>query len=249
MFEVHSDPAADIGLHLAQAPIRPVWMPNQHSRLQHCIQIFHVHTFRERHRMTTASQDIPALLGSRICHDLISPIGAISNGVELLQMAGGTMSPEMELISESVANANARIKFFRVAFGAASAGQMIGATEIRSILDDLTRGSRLRIDWRAAGEQLRQEVKLAFLMLQCLETAMPWGGQITVAKEDGQWTISGTSDRMKIDAELWQALAEPGGGAEIGAAEVQFLLLPLLLAATGRRLMLELSETGAVARF
>ncbi|MCG6902763.1 MAG: histidine phosphotransferase [Rhodobacter sp.] len=199
--------------------------------------------------MTHAPKDLAALLGSRICHDLISPIGAISNGVELLQMSGGPMSPEIELISESVANANARIRYFRVAYGAASDGQVIGSAEIRGILADLSHGSRLRINWQVSGDQLRQEVKLAFLMLQCFETAMPWGGQISVSCEDGQWIVSGTSDRMKLDTELWQALAEPNGNADIGAAQVQFLLLPLLLKSTGRSLLLELSETGAVARF
>ena len=199
--------------------------------------------------MTSVENDIAALLGSRICHDLISPIGAISNGVELLQMSGGDAGPEIELISESVASANARIRFFRVTYGAATSGQMIGTTEIRSILNDLTIGSRLQIDWQANGDQMRQEVKLAFLMLQCMETAMPWGGQITVANIGGQWVVSGTSDRIKIDPGLWQALAGSGSGAEIGAAEVQFLLLPRLLAAAHKTLKLELSETGAIARF
>jgi len=199
--------------------------------------------------MTVAANDLTALLGSRICHDLISPIGAISNGVELLQMAGDANGPEIELISESVCNANARIRFFRVAFGAASPGQMIGASEIKSILDDMTRGSRLNIDWRAAGEQLRQEVKLAFLMLQCLETAMPWGGQITVSCDSGIWGISGTSDRTKIDQALWNTLSSADQQTEIGAAEVQFLLLPMLLSASGRELLLDISETGVVARF
>lgn len=199
--------------------------------------------------MTSAPQDLAALLGSRICHDLISPIGAISNGVELLQMAGGAPGPEIDLISESVVNANARIRFFRVAFGATSPGQMVGASEIRSILADYTSGARLRIDLRAEGDQARAEVKLVFLMLQCLETAMPWGGQITVEFADGAWTVSGTSDRMKIDPELWRALGGPGAGSEIGAAEIQFLLLPLLLPETGRSLALEIDETGIVARF
>ena len=65
----------------------------------------------------TDQTDLAALLGSRICHDLISPIGAIGNGVELLMMEGGTPSPELVLIAESVAAANARIRFFRLAFG------------------------------------------------------------------------------------------------------------------------------------
>ena len=58
--------------------------------------------------------ELAALIGSRICHDLVSPIGAIGNGVELLAMAGAA-GPEVRLIAESVAAANARIRFFRIA--------------------------------------------------------------------------------------------------------------------------------------
>ena len=65
--------------------------------------------------------DLAALIGSRICHDLISPIGAIGNGVELMMMDGTAKTPELALIAESVANANARIRYFRVAFGSAGA--------------------------------------------------------------------------------------------------------------------------------
>ena len=78
--------------------------------------------------------DLAALIGSRICHDLISPIGAIGNGVELLMMDGAAQTPELALIAESVANANARIRFFRLAFGANAAHQKIARSEILSIL-------------------------------------------------------------------------------------------------------------------
>ena len=90
--------------------------------------------------------DLAALIGSRICHDLISPIGAIGNGVELMLMDGAPKAPELALISESVANANARIRFFRVAFGAATGDQRIAAPEVLSILSDLTKGGRLKIE-------------------------------------------------------------------------------------------------------
>ena len=63
--------------------------------------------------------NLAALIGSRICHDLISPIGAVTNGLELMSMAGGT-GPELELVNESAANANARIRLFRLAFGQAT---------------------------------------------------------------------------------------------------------------------------------
>jgi histidine phosphotransferase ChpT len=67
----------------------------------------------------TVNIELTSLIGSRICHDLISPLGAIGNGVELLAMSEVAKGPEMSLIAESVENANARIRFFRVAFGAA----------------------------------------------------------------------------------------------------------------------------------
>ena len=76
--------------------------------------------------------DLAALVGSRICHDLISPIGAIGNGVELMMMDRASASPELALIAESVASANARIRYFRVAFGTAGADQRIARSEVHS---------------------------------------------------------------------------------------------------------------------
>ena len=70
--------------------------------------------------MGECNVNLAALIGSRICHDLISPIGAINNGLELLDMNGGVQGAEMELISGSVGNAGARIRFFRIAFGSFS---------------------------------------------------------------------------------------------------------------------------------
>ncbi len=82
------------------------------------------------------STDLATLIGSRICHDLISPIGAIGNGVELLAMTGsaGDVSPELDLISQSVENANARIRYFRISFGATSSSQIMGRQEVLSVL-------------------------------------------------------------------------------------------------------------------
>jgi len=197
----------------------------------------------------TASQDITALLGSRICHDLISPLGAISNGVELLEMTGLEMGPELELISQSVSNANARIRFFRVAFGATSPDQRIGANEIRSILADQTKTGRLCIDWQVTTDMERAQVKMVFLLLLCLETSMPWGGQITITHDGSFWSLAGTSDRMKEAPELWDILSRPPGETDIGAADVHFLVLAHLLDEAGRNLTLDRSETGLIARF
>lgn len=197
--------------------------------------------------MAFDNPDLTALLGSRICHDLISPLGAIGNGVELLMMSSDTTGPEIALISESVSNATARIRFFRIAYGMAPPGQTVSRGEVRSILDDMTRGGRLNIDWRIPGDPPRPETKLAFLALQCLETALPFGGRITVTADDGGWRIEAQAEKMKIDDALWVRLdgAAPEA-AQIAPAHVQFALLPEEATRLGRRLRLTRAE-GRIA--
>jgi histidine phosphotransferase ChpT len=187
--------------------------------------------------------DLAALIGSRICHDLISPIGAIGNGVELMLMDSASKGPELSLIAESVANANARIRFFRVAFGAAGGDARIGRPEVLTILSEVTKGGRLQISWTGPGDLARREVKLAFLLIQCLETAMPWGGKITVAADGPRWTVTGTAPRLRIDAALWEVLSNPHAATDITPALVHFAMVPVETAAQGRRLSAELRDT------
>jgi histidine phosphotransferase ChpT len=198
--------------------------------------------------MPADTPDLIALLGSRICHDLISPLGAIGNGVELLTMTGAVPGPELTLIAESVTNANARIRFFRIAYGAAAPGQGVARAEIRSILDDMTRGGRLKIDWGVAGDAARAEAKLAFLALQCLESALPFGGRIRVATDGGLWQIGAEAPKLKIEAPLWARLRGEGGG-EITAAQVQFALFAAELERQDRRLTLRLGEHEIALRY
>lgn len=195
-----------------------------------------------------AAPDLGALVGSRICHDLISPLGAIGNGVELIALSGMDDTPEMALIAESVENANARIRFFRVAFGAAEAEQTIGAQEIAAIVEGLGRTGRHQIDWGAGGGP-RMEVKLAFLVVLCLSSAMPWGGSITVRRASDIWTLAGTAERMKVDRPLWDALGQPGSRLSVSSAEVEFPLARVTAARLGRSLAVETGDAGIAVTF
>ncbi|MCK4712414.1 MAG: histidine phosphotransferase [Marinosulfonomonas sp.] len=176
--------------------------------------------------MNTTQRDIAALIGSRICHDLISPLGAIGNGVELLGMSGTTDGPEMALINESVISANARIRFFRIAFGAASQGQVVGRDEIVNILHDITLGGRLTVDWNTGANLPRAQVKLAFLLIQCFETAMPYGGTVTVEHSGDRWTLHCDGARLNIDSSIWELLVSTDIEKDISPAEVHFALVP-----------------------
>lgn len=191
--------------------------------------------------------DLGPLIGSRICHDLISPIGAISNGVELLMMGGAAQSPEMALIMESVTHANARIRFFRVAFGAATGDQRIGTTEVTSILSDMTRGGRLLVSWQAPSDLLRAEVKQAFLALMCMETAMPWGGRVSISHDQGGWQVLGQSARLRLDADLWGALSQGSLPPTQNPAMVHFLMLAS--EASTRLLRVDTAEDRIEIRF
>ncbi len=177
---------------------------------------------------------LAALIGSRICHDLISPIGAINNGLELLGMIPSGPAPEMELISQSVSSASARIRFFRVAFGAAD-NQMVGRPEVSSILQDVYVGSRLTVAWGPLDPQPRRLVRLALLALLCMETGMPYGGRVEIDQDDDNLTLTGHADKLNIDPDLWGLLGHKKRTEELRPAHVQFGLLPIIAQEEGRK--------------
>lgn len=187
--------------------------------------------------------DLTALIGSRICHDLISPLGAIGNGVELLTMAGGTSGPELALISESVENANSRIRFFRIAFGAAPEGSVLGRAEILEALNGQAKGGRQTILWQIDMPQDRRLVKLAFLCLQCLETALPWGGLIKVQTDQTGWTLTAEAGKIRSLDPLWRVFESADSSYSLTPAEIQFALAPIWAADIGWRLIRQATPT------
>ena len=193
--------------------------------------------------------DLPALVSSRICHDLVSPLGAIGNGAELLQMAGLDAGPEIALIAQSVSNANARLRFFRIAFGAAPPGASMAVSEVRDILATMAEGGRVRVDWLATGDPERGEAKLVFLILQCLETAMPRGGEITVDRDGVSWRLTARGTGMTADPSLSPLLTAEDDAAEPSPATVQFALARDLLERAGRTLSANLDGAAITLSF
>ncbi|WP_299636771.1 histidine phosphotransferase family protein [uncultured Ruegeria sp.] len=198
--------------------------------------------------MGNTNVNLAELIGSRICHDLISPIGAITNGLELLDMVGAVQGPEMELISGSVGSAGARIRFFRVAFGSAGE-QPLGRAEVTDLLKDMERAGRVRVIWNLKEPVPRNQVKLAFLGIMCCESAMPLGGTVEIKTQDEKWTITGTADKLNVDAKLWKHVATGRFPNKITPAQVQFALLPETANAMGRRVSIETAATRVLLRF
>ena len=193
--------------------------------------------------------DLNALISSRICHDLISPLGAIGNGVELLTMSGQGGSPEVALIAESVENANARIRFFRVAFGAARTDVEISQNEVQAILRDCFRTNRTSINWNVEGSLARADIKLAFLVLQCLENALPWGGQITVARSGENWKLDAAGEKIKTDADLWRLITDPASARGVAASDVHFALVAEAARTSNRSVATFFADTKVTVTF
>lgn len=190
------------------------------------------------------------LVGSRICHDLANPIGAITNGVELMQMADpGGSGAELQLVADSVAHASARLRMMRIAFGAAAPGQMIACKEAAQILAGCYGGSRLEVTWQTGSDRQRGEVKLAFLLLQCLEAVLPRGGAVQLMQDGGRWRIAARAERVKDAPGLWALLAGAPLPEGLGPAEVQFALAPRAAAALGRRITVEPGAAGVTLGF
>ncbi|MDO5614499.1 MAG: histidine phosphotransferase family protein [Paracoccus sp. (in: a-proteobacteria)] len=201
-----------------------------------------------------AAVHLSAMVGSRLCHDLVSPLGAIGNGLELLQMSGEFSgigkSPEVQLIAESVDAARARIQAFRMAFGAAPADQRVSQPDLARVLDGMSKQGRVRITLEAEGDLPRIEGRMILLAIMCFETAMPWGGRVLAVRAGQRWRLMAEANRMKPDNALWSWLGGDAVGQTLPApSEVQFPLLAECAREAQRPLTWELDEKGGEISF
>ena len=131
--------------------------------------------------------DLAALLCSRVCHDVISPVGAIVNGLEVLDEE---KDPEMrtfalDLVKKSATMASAKLQFCRLAFGAAgSAGASIDTGDAETVTRGLFGGDKMKLDWRAP-RILMPKNKVKLILNLCLIAAgtIPRGGTMVVDVE------------------------------------------------------------------
>lgn len=128
--------------------------------------------------------DLAALLCSRVCHDLISPVGAIMNGIEVMEDDSDeeTKTFAMDLIKKSAKTASAKLQFCRIAFGAAgSAGAQIDTGDAEKVARGMMEDEKTKIAWNLPRALLpKNRVKLLLNMLLIAGHAIPRGGSLTV---------------------------------------------------------------------
>lgn len=152
--------------------------------------------------------DLAALLCSRVCHDVISPVGAIVNGLEVLdeEKDQGMREFALELIKKSATQASARLQFARIAFGAAgSAGAEIDLSDAHNVARGHMEDDRTKLVWDAPRILMpKNKVKLLLNLLILAQQAIPRGGEIKVSVvQEGENTTlgihcSGVSARLPV---------------------------------------------------
>jgi histidine phosphotransferase ChpT len=188
------------------------------------------------------SLELAALLCSRVCHDLISPVGAIVNGLEVLDDSKNSDDREfaLNLIRKSAKTASAKLQFCRLAFGAAgSAGAQIDTGDAEAMARGFLEDDRTKITWSLARTlQPKNRVKLLLNMLILAQQAIPRGGMLTV-ESLGEGERAGLQVRAAgLNARVPQNLADLLSGNHAGTIDahaVQPHYARLLAEACGMR--------------
>jgi histidine phosphotransferase ChpT len=185
--------------------------------------------------------DLAALLCSRVCHDLISPVGAIVNGLEVLEEEKDEATKEfaLDLIKKSARTASAKLQFCRIAFGAAgSAGAQIDVGDAETIARGFLEDDKTKLAWnlpRALSPKNR--VKLLLNMLVIAGQAIPRGGRISVdpvgSGESMGFKVTAVGTNAKVPPAVPALLTGEASGEGLDAHRIQPFYAGLLARACG----------------
>ncbi len=162
------------------------------------------------------SLDLTALIASRVCHDVISPVGAIVNGLEVLEDEKDEAMREIafDLIKKSARNASSSLQFCRIAFGAAgSAGAAIDTRDAQNVaINYFAADERVSIDWQIPAAFLpKNRVKLLLNLLVIATSGITRGGKITViatgAGDETGFILTATGPNVRIPPNAIDLLA------------------------------------------
>lgn len=203
----------------------------------------------------TSSTDLAALLCSRLCHDMLSPVGAVSNGLELL---ADEKDPEMrrrcfELLEQSARISADKLKFFRLAYGAAGGfGDAVPAEEPRALIAALVSANeRLQMEWAVSEASLpKPAVKVLLNLAAIAIDALIRGGTLAVGAEsrDGATEIAvrASGPRVAFDATIGKALDGSLAEGELSGRTAPAHMIRLLAEEIGGGVQYALSAEALV---
>ncbi len=196
--------------------------------------------------MTVSPVDLASLMCSRLCHDLLSPVGALNNGLELLadETDPAMRARCMDLLAESARTSASKLKFFRLAFGAAGGfGDAVDVHEPRQAIEALLAEAKGKsLTWLVEADRLpKAAVKVLLNLALIAADALVRGGTLVIGAEehDGQVEIvvRGEGPRVLLDAEIERMLLEGDrddeGGGGVAARTAAAYMIHTLVAERG----------------
>ncbi len=203
----------------------------------------------------TSQTDLASLLCSRLCHDMLSPVGALSNGLELL---ADENDPEMrarclELLEQSAKISTDKLKFFRLAFGAAGGfGDAVPVEEAHDVIAALASDAkRVELNWAVEGNSLpKPAVKVMLNLAQIGLDALIRGGTMDVGAEmrDGnvEIVVRSNGDRIAFDETIGHALQGDLPASELSSRTAAAHMICLVAEELGGGLQYKLSDDALV---
>jgi histidine phosphotransferase ChpT len=198
--------------------------------------------------------DLAALLCSRVCHDVISPVGAIVNGLEVLEdeKDADMRAFATELIKKSAKTASARLQFCRLAFGAAgSAGASIDTGDAEQVARNLIGDDRTQMEWNVPRVLMpKNKVKLVLNLCMIAAAAIPRGGQIVVTILGGetatQISVSSKGPNMRLAHSVPSLLAGTPENDTVDAHGIQAFYTGLVARTVGMAIDVRNDAEGIV---
>ena len=204
--------------------------------------------------VTLEALDLAALLCSRVCHDLISPVGAVVNGIEVMEDDADeqTKTFALELIRKSATTASARLQFCRIAFGAAgSAGASIDLGDAEGVARGMMEDEKTKLSWSLPRVLLpKNRVKLLLNLLLLAGGTIPRGGRLAIEPIGEGDTMGFKITSSGLNARIPQAVpglvAGETGGQPVDAHAIQPFYTGLLARTCGMSISLAPEGDGVV---
>lgn len=205
--------------------------------------------------MTTSSIELASLLCSRLCHDMLSPVGALTNGLELL---ADEKDPEMrqrcfELLDQSARISTDKLKFFRLAFGAAGGfGEMVAVSEAKVLVDALVANNpRITLAWALPSDSLPKAAIKTLLNFALIGLeALPRGGTLEIAAEyrdnHSELVVRAAGPRIAFDRSVGSALEGTLPEGELSSRTAPAAMLHQLAVELSGQLQYVLAEDALV---
>ena len=211
--------------------------------------------------VTLDSLDLAALLCSRVCHDVISPVGAIVNGLEVLEEESDASMKEfaLDLIRKSARQASARLQFARLAFGAAgSAGASIDLGDAEQVARGMFTEEKTTLTWSAPRALLpKNKVKLLLNLIVIATHAIPRGGVIDVAvtgvvpmgdTAGAEFVLKAKGQNARVPAHVEELLAGAPESGTVDAHAIQAYYAGMVARAAAMQVALSIEGDEVTVR-